>query len=668
LEKLCETCSRKIEKHLIEVGKPVCFSCLTKEVSDKGVISTFNLKGKPVLTQCAVCEKETSGGALIPSPWGFICKSCCDICQTQSGLSWDSVTLSAQKEWLIKTNLRILGPYGSSEIEDLLREKRLVAHDEVMRPLGRWHLIRDEEQFRLVVNEVKNRQISRVEPTLSSSIVTEQIEVPAEPPPKEDPRPARDQGSKNVEVSAKIIRETRDLIKSYTPKVEALLSPDQVKIKNRGFWVGLIFFLVLGLFAALKFSQPSGGSPNGRNSHFQELMASGLNAEKFGDYQHALGHYSEARTLRPDDPELLMHLAPLTLIYEQQLVQAQRMFKQIFDTVKEPNYQKSSLVGLGLISLASHELESAQKYFENARKVDPDFMPALADLGLVSYFKDDYRGAEDNLLRVLEKGSSDGAVVLSLADTYISENSLASGKAKLSSAHLLIEQFLSLSNDYGQEALIEDARVLTLQGKNSDAAKRIDSMLDVDPEQTENHFHDWAIYRGRVSWGLLLDTLKKVSTELPSTPHITAALGLAMYKGQEKVEGAQAIEQALSQAPRDPLIMALTGWVEIKLGRRETGTSNIKQAALESEKFRLPHILQARLCEEEKDYECARRHWETLLKIDSRSVEALYGLASVAWAHQDREIAQNYLTQLYADDPTYIPYLQLLQEIKDENK
>ena len=87
-------------------------------------------------------------------------------------------------------------------------------------------------------------------------------------------------------------------------------------------------YFIAGLFAALKFSQPSGSSPSSRNIHFEELMTSGLSAEKLENIKKLWGT-TQARTLRPDDPELLMHLAPLTLIYDQQLVQAQRMFKQL---------------------------------------------------------------------------------------------------------------------------------------------------------------------------------------------------------------------------------------------------------------------------------------------------------------------------------------------------
>lgn len=657
MEKSCEICNRSIEKHLKEMNKTLCFTCLTEQAGEKGAISAFNLKEKPVLALCAVCEKETTGNNLVPSPWGFMCQDCCDICQTQSGVSWSLVTLTAQKEWLIKANTKIIGPYSTNEVDGLLRENRIVAHDEVMRSAGRWHLLRDEEQFRLVVNEVKNRLQNKRSTDLTDS---------------ETLTPQADEITKNTPFSIDAVEKsplpkigvrenTRDLMKYQTTLPDAPMKVDLDKIKDRRFWTALSFFLILGLFAALKFTQPGGGTTDSRNIHFQELMSDGLKAEKVGDYQGALSNYSEARTLRPDDPELLMHLAPLTLIYDRQLVQAQRMFKQISDTVKEPNYQKASSMGLGLIALDSHDLNTARDAFENVRRIDPDSVPAVADLGIVAFFKDDLHGAEELLAKSMEKGFSDGAIAISLADVYIDEGVQPNGRGKLVSAHTLLSQYLSLSHDYEQEVLVQEARVLSLMGRTSDVAKTMDTFLDVDPEQTENHFHEWTIYRGRASWGLLLDTLKRVSVDMQSSPRLVGAIGLAMYRGQEKLEGAQAIEQALSQAPHDPLLMALAGWIELKLGRRETGSLNIKQSALESDRYKLPHILQARLCEEDKDLDCARKNWETVLRLDSRSVEALYGLASIAWAHQDKEMAQNYLTQLYANDQSYIPYLRLMQ-------
>jgi tetratricopeptide (TPR) repeat protein len=576
--------------------------------------------------------------------------------------------MAAQKEWLIKANAKIMGPYTSSEVDDLLRDNRVVAHDEIMKPAGRWHLLRDEEQFRLVLNEVKNRMLTKkvADNTASGTMTPQQEDLIRERAFHAETLLEGINAHREKEaVSAPDQSDpTRDLLKSYASEDNFSVNKDLMRVRTRRFWLGLTLFVVSGIFVALKITKPKNGSIDSRDIHFQELMENGLSAEKIGDYQRALAEYSEARTLRPNDPELLLHLAPLALTYDRQLLQSQRMFKELLDTIKEPNYQKTSYVGLGLIALESHELDVAKDNFEKARRIDADFLAPIANLGVIAFFHDDYRQAEDLFLKALEKGSSDGAIVISLADTYLAEGVNQPGRVKLANAHKVLDEYLLLTHDYQQEVLVEDSRVLSLQGKPTEVARRLETFLDIDPEQTENHVHDWMIYRGRASWGLLLDTLKRVASDMTSSPRLTAALGLAMYRGREKLEGAQLIEQALSQSPHDALIMALAGWIEIKLGRRETGVVNIKQASMESDKFKLPHILMARLCQEDKDFDCARHHWEIVLRLDGRSVEALHGLALAAWSRQDREMAQNELTQLYANDPTYIPYLQLVREIR----
>jgi tetratricopeptide (TPR) repeat protein len=138
-----------------------------------------------------------------------------------------------------------------------------------------------------------------------------------------------------------------------------------------------------------------------------------------------------------------------------------------------------------------------------------------------------------------------------------------------------------------------------------------------------------------------------------------------MYRGREKLDGAQSIEQALAQAPHDPLLMALAGWVEMKLGRRDSGVVNIKKASLLPDKYKLPHILQARLCQEDNDFECAQRQWQIVHDIDLKSVEALYGLASVEWQRHNTDGAVSWLRQAQAMDPTYAPLLLLSQEIQN---
>lgn len=640
-------------------------------MSESGTLPVFNLKQKPVQAPCAVCDIAVGGVDLVPSPWGFICRTCCDVCETQTGVPWEMIKMAAQKEWVVKANTKIIGPYTAEEVENLLRDNRIVPHDEIIRPAGRWHILRDEEQFRLVLNEVRNRAQNKREkslentasgtmtPTLEDMVAERAFEtgnllddftptrVKEVPPARETPG-------------------TRDLMKSFASRDDSKLKTEFQALQKKRTWAALFLLLVSGVFVALQLTRPRGGNANERAQAFQSLMENGLRAEKVGDYSKAFSRYSEARMIKPNDSELLLHLAPLTLFYERQLLQAQSMFEQILKNETELNYQKSSYIGLGLIALDDHDLDKARAYFLKARALDSDYLPAIMNLGVVAYLKDDFNQAKDLLSAALNKGGSDGAIVITMADIIVGLFSTDSKgeRGELQRAGSLLGVYLTVAKDYEQEALVEYARILSLLDQDTKTLDKIEQFLDIDPEQTDLHVRDWQIYRGRVSWGMLLASLKKVAAGLSSNPRVTAALGLAMYREKEKLEGANNIEQAFSQSQDDPLLMALAGWVELKLGHRENAVVNIKRAALINTKYKLPHIMQARLCVEDKEWDCSKKHWEEVLKLDARSAEALHGLAEVAWNKKDRALANVYMSQLYANDPNYIPYLQLVQEMQ----
>jgi len=658
----------------------LCFTCLTEKVSEGGALPTFNLKQKPVHASCAICDVETSGPELRPSPWGFICNKCCDLCETQTGVSWDLVKISAQKEWLVKSNGKIQGPYTSDEVESNLRSNIIVTHDEISRPLGRWKLLRDEEQFRLVINEIRNKQSSKseidqeitdsgtitdadgvtmpIDLTLDRSFTSSEILL----------KGVEEQSEREVESAP--TQNSRDILKSYASKDDQRVQKE-LKMTNQGrLWIALGILIIASVFALLKLTNTQIGGQSARNESFQELMQSGLKAEKVGDYSKAYDYFSEARTLRPNDSEMLLHLAPLTLFNYREQMQAQRMFKEILENERGINYQKTAYLGIGLIALLSHELAVAKENFNNALKLDVDFVAAHANLGIVYYFEDQLDLARNSLFTAMNKkrGGIDGAVQVSLADVMIAISEKENGENKtklLKSTHEGLSAYLSYNQDYQQEVLVKDALILYLLSDKKSASDRIHEFLDIDPEKTELHIHDWGLFQERASWGVLVENVKKIVSEVSPSPRLSAALGLAMYRSGEKIDGRQSIEQALAQSPQDPLLMALLGWVQIKLGNRDLGIVNIKQAAqVAQQKVKLPFILQARLCVEEKDYACAKKNWDQVLLIDKNSIEAYHGMGQIEWNKKNLDGALTWVKQGLAFDSTYIPLLKLSQEIQ----
>lgn len=538
--------------------------------------------------------------------------------------------------------------------------------DEISKPAGRWRLLRDEPQFRSTLNEIKNRQNIRPdrsqEVTATGGTFTKTDDVTAsifgyanadkllESTPKKD-----------------ILPDSRDLIKSYASEIDPRLQKQAKSTNQNKIWLGLTMVLLAATVLVVELSSRSrDATVAAKDSAFQNLMQNGLRAEKIGDYQKAISLFNEAKAYRPQDGELLLHLGPLTLVHDKQLLSAQRMFKEMLEVERGANYQKAGYLGLGLIALEEQQLDVAEENFTKARSFDPTYVPAIANLSVTAFFKNDLNRAEALLLEALDKGQTDGALVISMADIAMAQKSSNVTNSKLRSVHSLLDGYLTLAvtRDYQQEVLLQDARVLSLMGDRSAAAKRIEAFLDVDPEQTDLYSRDWGIYRGRASWGLMLENLKKTASELGTTARLTAALGLAMYRGREKLDGAQSIEQALSQAPQDPLLLSLSGWIDDQLGKRDTALVKIEQAVANPGKYKLPHVLKARFCFEDKNLDCAKKHWTQILTLDPKSIEAFHGLALVEWKNKNTSSASRWFSEGQAMAPNYIPLLILGQEMQ----
>ncbi|MGZ3725383.1 MAG: hypothetical protein ACXWQQ_06270 [Pseudobdellovibrio sp.] len=70
-----------------------------------------------------------------------------------------------EKKWLIKSENKILGPYNFDQIIDLLRKKQISVIDEVRDPETRWLYVRENNEFKNIVEEIRKEIDSRQEST-----------------------------------------------------------------------------------------------------------------------------------------------------------------------------------------------------------------------------------------------------------------------------------------------------------------------------------------------------------------------------------------------------------------------------------------------------------------------------------------------------------------------
>jgi hypothetical protein len=72
---------------------------------------------------------------------------------------------NSEKKWLIKSENKILGPYSFDQILDLLRKKQISIIDEVRDPETRWLYVRENHEFKNIVEEIRKEIDSKQEGT-----------------------------------------------------------------------------------------------------------------------------------------------------------------------------------------------------------------------------------------------------------------------------------------------------------------------------------------------------------------------------------------------------------------------------------------------------------------------------------------------------------------------
>lgn len=83
---------------------------------------------------------------------------------------------NSEKKWLIKSEGKILGPYTFDQVTDLIRKKQLSLIDEIRDPETRWLYVRENPEFKNIVEEMRKEIDARQESTKTYQSVSKTID------------------------------------------------------------------------------------------------------------------------------------------------------------------------------------------------------------------------------------------------------------------------------------------------------------------------------------------------------------------------------------------------------------------------------------------------------------------------------------------------------------
>ncbi len=564
---------------------------------------------------------------------------------------------TGERYWLVKSGGRILGPMTEDQVIQSLRNKEIVVLDEISLSFGRWHYIRDEKVFELVVNEMRNPK-STAESTitgtsdLTNTDVTERLSS-AFGPVERLTSNINEQRNETRYSNLPLSNKNNSVVYGYSKDKDFFSS--RLPKTNVFIWISLII-VVSGISLKVISSR---GIITPSSSDFLERAKKDM---RIGNYTESAKEFRQVYNKTNDDAQIALDFAGM-LLNLRQSGEARKVLESVSAMSASTKQKSKALTGIAVGYIQDYNYPLARKTLEEALRIQPDNAQAFANLGTIELFESKYADAEKALLNALDHGSDDPAVTIQLAEASFLNSKSKNLLESLLRSKVVLESSVKNSQNYHQEALAYRLHI-GIETKETTTLEAIAiQFLNNDPQLTDDHIQDPYIARERVQWDHIVKYLKSSIGSNSKNPYLLAALGLATFKGRNKTEGKKIIEDVHSRVPDDTLIRIVLSYVQLQTGLREEGLVGLSTTKNELG-YSLPLILQARYCREKKDFSCTEENWNKMLAQNEKSIVALAGKA---WLEIDKgrlQEARPYISKGFALDPDYIPLLQAEEYLK----
>ncbi len=558
------------------------------------------------------------------------------------------------KPWLVKSSGRVIGPYSSLEIENLLRAKELVPLDEVSKSFGRWRYIRDQQEFEVIVNKIKNRQelagdgntTDKMDGTDTQNDLLETTEVVH----------FKKHGSLSEGIDD-AIREAVTVKSREAGASTVVYSPspgnEQTRFPSRaiGFLVAVALGVALGGLWRLRIS----GKP-AESVGFAALVQSAKEHVHLGEYKKARSELEDALRLRPQDEMARAELSVL-LIWDNEIAEARKILGLLLKEVEEPVRRAAYLNLLGISEIAMNNLPEAESQLSRALELDETSVAARLNRAFVRLRSDD----TESVLSELGNSISPGAELEPMAMLVVGHallKSRAKGNKGSQNFNQILERYLHALEfytasrfDFVQELRILQLALLSGNSGLKDREQALDRILDWDPDISRLHIHALNIYDGYSDWNSIrgwIGDLKKLN---PKNPGLEVLEALAVYKSESKLEGRRRLEQLRDDLKFGWAAETLLGYYHLALGGHQQAETHFKNVNTKIRRA-LPNELMGRLCIREGRFSCARESWQAALDIRTDDLMSLAGLAMLA---KSENLGGDYLERGLLLSPNFGP-------------
>ena len=584
-------------------------------------------------------------------------------------------SLKKEKNWLIKSSTRIMGPYTSPEILDLLKKKHISLLDEACKPAGRWNYIREHKDLESIVEKIKLFDQSH-EKTLSQMTIGQTIS-------KTENLHEIDEDAYEDHVKAFSSKNTQDLIKDIVPiKEEVVTYNTAAKPSNltygayteaeisgaaeshAGPWKLILLLLTVAM--ALGYFGYSFFLKTRQSQSYQTLIATALRLNSIQLYEKSYQVFKKAKAQHELELPIQAQMSLLAIALDNDSSSNRNVIEKylLADELKDRKLLVDFNLAIGLSYVSEGDDQKAMESFQKAGSYEPFSQLILLNRSLLQLRKGDYRDSYINLKKVNSRDEFLSLLLYVKALTLIEmSRSTSAILEEIRDLAIEIPNQIQKSAMLRNELLFLNIKLQSILKNDGVTSVAIDRFLESAPESSSLIVKDPRIDWKMAGW----ESLDRLCVELSHirTGHKSKLLRAhCLMEKQNTVQAQKWIDQANAEVPNDSYVLNSQIFWMTKMKRHSEALLLAKKN--ESRLFPAAGVVLAEICIENKDEACASAQLNKFLTNTFLAPRVYFNLAQISLQRGQTLDALQKIKQGLGTEPLYLPLIELRESLESQ--
>ncbi len=576
-----------------------------------------------------------------------------------------------EKNWLIKSSSKILGPFSAIEVAQGVIRKNISIIDEARVPQTRWSYIRENSIFSEVVQSLRYEQSTHVEETVTTAQNTQTLSrTDWQGTEAGTPTPIFLNGDSGAAATEKI--------KDVTPQVNTFPNSsiktvgstpsfgttgdqrvkNQMESKTKNYsiviWsVTLILSLAISLVIFKKIrGENKGYDKNIRQAvHFNHILL----------YEKAVDSFRRAQEVREPDQSTSFQLVLPVLQADRNSLWARKV---IDVELARPGLtrQESSdaLLGIALSYMMDGDFKKAQDFYNKTLATDPDNYPANIDLAFNYLKKGDY-GLASKILGSLRPSQTYRPYILYGIAALAAESQNYSHKELQKELKDYLQKPQALRKEIGLVLAFLQWTDKNIDGLNA----TMEALIRIPLHESADFVFDPRIDRRIIDWDYLERYCQQIFQN-QSAALAKAFRAVCFIEENREVEAKKWIEEALAQEPKNPTVNLAHVHFLMKTRHWREAASLLKSPILAN--LSVTPLLLGKVCQDLGDMTCAQENFQKAYLQNSDDVVRIQSLARLGLGKDKERLAKTW--ELVKNglelQPNYKPLIELRDQLENE--